>query len=308
MTKPLSILVPAGIGDAAWAFLKLPPWLKSRGETRADVWVYQELPDRARSHDFIDLVPFARFAGYWDAKAKPMRHGAWSNIRRQPGRMIFTAADGFDKPTPFDYIVYPNSALENGYDLTTDVLPWLPPAWDYEIRRGPFANAGDALPLVAARPFVLVYVTLDMIYTKAFTPETFTKWAANLRALYDTLPSSTLFLLTGSKWDIPANATFAKALEKAGVPFANVAGQTTFHQFIALVEDATLFVGLPGGNTILSVMLRKPTVILWPAGMWANTRFRHVWAQPGWQRWYAPIEAWPQDPAFFVDAARSVLP
>lgn len=309
LAPPLRVLVPAGIGDVHWALLKLASWAAMR-HCLVDVWVYQEHDDRKRSGEYIGLVPWARFAGYWDAKARPMRHGAWTQIRRAPNRVVFAAADGFDDPAsvPFEHIVYMNAALEEGLDLDTEVLPYFPTVHDYD-RVRPFgvdAGGPDYVRPVEG-PYALVYVTTDQIYTKAFTPETLAAWAVNLLAALAVLPRGTQYVLTGSWWDKPTSERFAACLARAGVPHLNLCGETPFARFYRMIGEAVLFVGLPGGNTILSVANRRPTVILWPAGMWPNRRFRTNWAPPHWERWYAPIEAWPCAPGLFADTVLAVV-
>ena len=65
-------------------------------------------------------------------------------------------------------------------------------------------------------------------------------------------------------------------------------GKTSIEEFFGLLRGATGTYGFCGGNTILSTVLRKPTIILW--NDYYNETFHRASCPPdSFGNWYTPI-------------------
>jgi ADP-heptose:LPS heptosyltransferase len=128
----------------------------------------------------------------------------------------------------------------------------------------------------------------------------YSQWVADLpvQQIYQVLKkihqaTGYKIVLSGAKWDRPSeNSVYAGLLsyakQESGDFLVDLSGQTTLEQFFGLLRSSSGCVGFCGGNTIMSVVFKKPTVILW--NKYFNESFwRNSCPPDSLNHWYLPV-------------------
>lgn len=264
MDRPLKILVPPGVGDIHWVMLKLRGVLKASGNDNHKPIIYVCSGDKGydRSSDFVKMVDFVEFGGYFDITPSKLR--SFTNGSFFHGH-IYTNMPGFD------LFLAVNKHVEQGMSIDS-ILPEAGPAdWDY-----PLTVAEEKTSVDVSKHFVLATFYKASFYEdwwKQVHPGPLLREIGNQM---DHLGMPHAIYLVGAAWDKPV----LKELESSHRRVASLVGTTTFQQLMWLKNRAAGFLGHPSGSGMLASHLRCPTVLLWgewrqfTKGMWTN------WCRP----------------------------
>jgi len=263
------ILVPPGIGDIYWVMCKLQSFLEVNNIKLPEIWILSTQSDRNRSLDYVRKVPFVIAGGYYDCKQKDLP--VWHQAYFENGPGIFRNVLGFDfflsANGPFRF----NKTLEQ--IMPKYQVNWYPPIFSsleemeygarWQEKSGPFIVAffvehGTYKQWLADLPVEQIFNILQQIHRT----------------------TGHKIILTGAEWNRPSkNNIYAKLLlldrQQSNRFLIDLSGQTTLEQFFGLLRSASGCIGFCGGNTIMSVVFKKPTMILWnnyyPESFWKNS-------------------------------------
>jgi ADP-heptose:LPS heptosyltransferase len=125
-----------------------------------------------------------------------------------------------------------------------------------------------------------------------------------LKEIYTSTKSK--IVLTGCEWDLDFNKKLL-ALDKSNI-FIDMVGKTTNDQFFGLIKESKGFIGWCGGNTVMSVVLKIPTIIFWSNKHFKNEGFYTNCCPPeGVGKWYFPQVAERFNKKEVIDTAKKVF-
>lgn len=250
------ILVPPGIGDGYWVFVKLRGFLASRGITMPDVYVHDQSPS-FRSAGFWARVPFVRFAGAGKL-ARKSRHAKMAYS--PPGIAVQRNVPGWD------YFISFNGTLERG--LTLDQAMPGPLNW-YEPLTRPESHTATVEEYQARFGRYIACAFWDHGFYRHWLNEfNEPQIVETLRIL---LGEGYTPVLMGAGFD---RGGLCNRLAAQDPGFVDMVGETDFDQMTALLEGAAGVFGFPAGNSLLGPYLKRPTALLWHGHfsrrMWVN--------------------------------------
>lgn len=256
--RTVRILVPPGIGDGYWVFVKLRDFLKVHGIRMPEVYVHDAAPS-GRSAGFWQRVPFVQFAGSANLPKK------WRQCAklayRPPGVAVQRNVGGFD------YFLSFNGSLEGGSSLDR-AMPRIATSWFEPIDRPDTIDALTAGYRARFGRYVACAFWDHGFYRHWLTEFPEEQVVASLRLLAD---SGMTPVLMGASWDKDG---LGSRLANADPRFVDFVGHTDFDQLTALLEGSAGVFGFPAGNSILGPYFHRPTVLLWHAHfdkrMWVN--------------------------------------
>lgn len=256
--KPVRILVPPGIGDGYWVFVKLRAFLKARGITMPDVYVHDAAPS-GRSAGFWQRVPFVRFMGSGNLSKKSRKR---ANLAyRPPGVAVQRNVESFD------YFLSFNGSLEAGRSLD-QAMPNVPASWYEPLDRPGTIDALTAEYQARFGRYVACAFWDHGFYRRWLAEFSEEQVIASLRQFAD---EGITPVLMGASWD---KNGLGSRLAQTDQRFVDLVGGTDFDQLTALLEGAAGVFGFPAGNSILGPYFRTPTVLLWSEHfdrrMWSN--------------------------------------
>lgn len=239
MSEWLSIAVPLGIGDNFWIACKLDALKKQTGKK---IRLYINQSPWHDSVHFLRLLPMVDDA-VTHPKAPYHLDRALGNYNDPRWSTLAGSADW----NGFDYLLCPLPHLERGEPLST----WLP-----ELETNYHPEIRLTKPKEPGR--VLLYPS-GMQANGGFhggwwQPEW---WATIVRTLnlFKIVPT---YVGANTESDLE----YFKLIPKTG-DFENLVGQTSVEEYLTLIRDARVWIGLNSGGGIVSVGLRTPTVMLW---------------------------------------------
>lgn len=251
MVNRVSILVPAGIGDAYWVMTKLRGFMRQHGIVDPPSVYVQDAGGPKRTEPFLKTIPFVHAAGYVPLRTK---NNIWKEAYLCDARTVYERP--FAEASFLDWFIAYNGIMRFGKSLN-DVDPQWPVEWHL-----PMHISKEALAFKAEcqrdGPYALVYITDAGMYQewlKAFTPE---QLRDALRMIEKRLGLRMIFI--GAEWD---RAMTGEALAQREDGWVDLVGETTYDQMLGAILGASLVVGYPAGNTILATALKIPTVLLW---------------------------------------------
>lgn len=243
------ILVPPGIGDAYWVMVKLRGFLQSKGIEMPDVYI-QDGGGPRRTQPFLETVPFIHAAGYLRVPLSHKRilHEAY----RTNGRTVFDDVPGVD------WFLSYNGVLGAGRSLA-EVDPEFGCEWylplTIEARSLAFQDA-----VAGGGPYVAVYFPDGGFYREWWSRFGPARTQEALRRISSELGLRIVFL--GAEWD-RGSLGWGLAEAEAGPAWVNLIGLTDYEQLVGLLRGAGAVFGYPSGATILPMVWRVPTVMLW---------------------------------------------
>jgi hypothetical protein len=254
MTK---ILVPPGIGDGYWVFVKLRGFLEAHGIVMPEVWVHDASP-AGRAAGFWNRVPFVRFQG---SGKLPKRDRHAQLAYRPPGIAVQR------RVAHWDYFLSFNGSLEHGTSLD-QALPGAPANW-YEPLTRPESHSAVVESFQARfGRYVACAFWEHGFYRHWLEQFGEDRIVETLRLLAD---EGYTPVLMGAAWD---QGGVVSRIADADPRFVSLVGETDFDQLTALLEGADGVLGFPAGNSLLGPYFRRPTVLLWhehfKREMWRN--------------------------------------
>jgi hypothetical protein len=247
--KTISLCVPSGIGDISWIYSKLhcaPP------EFDFELFVADGWPHR--SVEFCRMLPRVVRSDYEDFNYKDiLSFQRVNNITTFEG----VATNGFGRT-----FISCNEHLEQGKRLE-DWLPDLKTDFHY-----PVVTMGDdmktAFELINPKGGVDVGVRLIGVSaasyrgSEAWDTWRSPKWNRFMDLLQEVADKRLRFVLLGGFWD---DLTFALSKRWDAI---ELVGKTTIGQAYELHKLLDGYIGFSSGLGVLSTLLSRPTVMLWP--------------------------------------------
>ena len=256
MNRPVRILVPPGIGDGYWVFVKLRGFLAARGITMPHVWVHDQAP-ASRSAGFWSRVPFVRFSG---SGCLPKRDLRPRRAYRPPGVVVQRSV------LTWDYFLSFNGTLEHGLSLDA-ALPG-PTNWYESLMRPEHHDAVVESYRTQFGRYVVCSFWEHGFYRHWLAEFSEGRIVEALRLIAE---SGYTPVVMGAAWDCGG---IGSRIAAADSRFVNLVGQTDFDQMTALIEGSAGVLGFPAGNSLLGPYFRRPTVLLWhehfKRQMWSN--------------------------------------
>lgn len=250
--KRTTILIPPGIGDSYWVMAKLESFLEVNGFDMPDVFVSSTRVDRNRAHDYIKKHPFLNAMGYCKNSIK--RNPIWKEAYLQDGRSEFRDVLGCD------FFLSANGPFRFGKTLE-EILPQYETNWypDMFISRRERAYGEELRKKYG--PYVMAFFTDGGTYKAWLRELPGTELYKALTYIHDN--TGCRIILTGADWDLN-NVNSEIMQQDAGHDrVVNLIGQTSLEEFFGLLRASDGCIGFCGGNTIMSTVFKKPTVIIW---------------------------------------------
>lgn len=254
--KRVKILVPPGIGDSYWSVIKLESFCERNGLGIPDVYV-AGAGERNRSADFLRKFPFLHFSAY--AKEFALRDPIFHEAYMENGRQLFRNVHGFD------FFLAANGILRYGKNLESDYLPEYKTNWFPKMHYSLQEREQTENYRKQFGDYVIVYLPEHGMYQTWIRELGKGRIEEYVRVFQD---RGTPPILVGAKWD--------KNILRLDVSrgCVNLIGKTSFSQLFSLLLGAKSVFGFPSGLTILSAVLRKPTLLFWSdyfcQEMWTN--------------------------------------
>lgn len=248
-----SIKVPAGIGDAAWLFMKLIntgeryKFFLPDGQPQRGKQIFDLLPQLVESCQYVPRL------GYNLIKARNAfnRHKRWSAI------------------TKSDICLSANEWLEGGNRIE-GFLPDLPTSFTLEYATTDQDKA-TAAALLPAGSYIGIYGT------SYSTQRAWGFWDEHgWMELIEMFPPGYTFVVIGAQWDTDLGDNLIQLLGARGIPYINTIGQP-LSVVIEVLKRLHYFIGFPSGLSILNETLQKDTFMFYPPHL---SKMINAWADP----------------------------
>lgn len=267
-----SFLLPPGIGDSYWSLVKLPGLMKKLDLETVDLYISDGDDNRRRSLEWIRKIPWAHAAGY---RKHSLREPVFKEAYLRSARYLFQNIAGCD------YFLAFNGRLRYGADL--DQLEpewgadWYPPLFR------PIEQRQQIKKFQAEYgPYVVAYFVPHGMYRSWLKEMPTGRITRCLRRIKE---AGFQIVFMGAEWDVKTMQA-SLAQEVKGI---DLSGQTTIDEMFALLEGAAGTIGWPAGNTFMSVMLRRQTLLFW--NKYFDKRFWSLSCPPDSREdWYHWIE------------------
>lgn len=283
-----TVLLPPGLGDIHWVFLKLQGFLAQNGYTGADAWIWDAGGPR-RSSEFVNRVPFVRFVDHVEFRSHRDRK-ALHDFCQQTNPIMHNKWG-------FDYVIALNGYLEAGLPLEP-AMDNAPINWDYQINVFPLELAYGYEERQRG-PWILLYFSgLGQVFAKWTEIITPAHVATLIQMMNLTWPGHRIKMV-GLPWD----QGFTEQIH--GVRADNLVGKTNPDQYFALLRGADAMVGFANGNTILTTHFGVPTIMIWNGDRYPHGGFRTNWVGP--RENYHPVEIDDFDPLRIIEVLTPLM-
>lgn len=264
--RPLKLAVASGIGDIHWMFLKLRGLLKSTGNDKHKpiIYVCSGHPSRDRTADFVRMIPWVEFGGYFDIREREK-----NDIAHQ----MFLRGILHKNKFGMDAFFSVNTLMEMGMQMD-DIFPQAGPTdWDYplNLRTEPVQELLDQ----SVRHVAVIF------YKAGYYKEWWEKChpCLYINELAERLQPDQKIAILGAGWDDKEALEIVKLTKKSS-KLINLSGKTTFQQVMHVIKTADGFFGHPSGLGILAQHIKRPTTLIWgPHWQWGSN-FESSWARP----------------------------
>jgi SAM-dependent methyltransferase len=239
-----TILVPPGMGDIYWIWVKIAKWAKEN-IPRVYVWNFDKRP---RSEEYVRRIPCFEFGGHYNGSHKDFpqfdegyhRDGTW-----------------WKDKLGFDYIVMYNGTLRQGKRME-DVDHQHPCDWDVELFESLEEKRATRDYKQKYGRYVVAYFS-NFVMFKSWQKE----WSNNVVADIVRSISKRLnakVVLIGCDWDKDVPRAVHEMTKDVSI---NLCGQTDTAHMLALLRGSVGCFGYCGGNTIQAAGMGIPTAIVW---------------------------------------------
>lgn len=244
--RELSIVTHPGIGDFSWIYSKLvhsPYPLRIR--IAEDAKTERALP-------YVKLLKNIEHVEYGEKQDYFVLKDAWNAYF---GDFLDAAERGED------LYISANNWLEEGNRLE-EFMPDLPTEFHYEIR----TTEDDEFIAERYLPEGSVYFG---IYTSSqggvnsWNAWSRFEWMDFVKRVRNEYPH-VVFVLVGAKWDMDLTDRFSGDLRREGIEHINLCGKTPMGVCVEVLKRLAYFAGFASGMGILSNVLNRPQLMLYP--------------------------------------------
>jgi len=249
MSKTTKILVLPGMGDIYWVMVKLESFIAQNKITDPVVYTWEIQPHKNnRSADYIKRIPFVTYGGPWyhDQNLPEFKAVYFGNTWLIPN---------FQE---FDYLFSVNGVLRNGLDLNSCGLGALDTNWYFPLTESQEEIEAEKR-YMGMGDYVIGYFSDTEMYKHWMKSLTTDDIFYILSQIYER--TGCKIVMTGCEWDKGLTDELKARDEKGFIE--DIIGETSIDELFALMKHSKGMIGWCGGNTIKSVYLKVPTVILW---------------------------------------------
>jgi hypothetical protein len=275
----VDILVPAGIGDIYWVMIKMQSFIEKRlGGEIPTIYTCEVDPKKSnRSQEFMERIPFVKYGGGFFTKSA-IGTNSWFGTD-------WLIPDYEHNGRKFDYLFCLNGVVRNGFDLERECgLDAFETNWYFPINPAPEEDVAALQYRSELGNYVVGFFSGDGM---------FSRWVAemNHHAIYDHLTkiherTGFKIVLTGKDWDWDTGVNQKiLALDANKGILVNKLGQTTVNQLFALMKNSKGIFGWHGGNTMMGVVFKVPTFMIW-SKYFKNSKFYENCLPPDKNGWY----------------------
>ena len=271
--KPI-ILLPPGIGDIYWVMCILEDFLKVNDFEKPDVYIMSIGDKRDRSIDYVKMLPFVNAAGYYygDCWKPPV----WDEI--------------LDKGILLDIDFFTHFICLNGIiDMKGEPLSVTGYKVDYYpetiFKQSDLDFGTDFRKQVG--PYIVGFVTDHGMYQK---------WIAELSMhqtylLFREIHKQTgcKIVMTGAYWDKNLFNDYLFDLDKGSNILINMIDKTKLGEFFGLQKASNGCIGYCAGNTVMSAVFGKPSVLIWHK-LFKEAFWWNACPPDSHHNWYLPVD------------------
>lgn len=252
--QPLRVALPLGIGDCHWACQKLRGLSEAHGGRPIHAYVNSS-PHHA-SVGYLELVPFIEKA----ICSKDAPYDIWAEMAPSHRALAWSERGLAGGWRGFDYIVVANGHLERGDRIETffsDIVT------DYTYELNIPAAVREHVHDVWGRRRVLLYLS-GFGPNAGFHQHTwaYTDWILVMREL-NAMDITPLLVGAATEDDMSYGEQVKFLAKRDGRLWDDSIGETNIPEYCALIEDASVWIGLNSGGGIVSAMRGTPTIMLW---------------------------------------------
>jgi len=273
----LSVLLPPGMGDIYWVMCIIEDLLKVEGADALDASISSAPGGKDRSIDYVKMISFIHTVDYykWDSA----RSRIWQETCTSGGRGVFRGIEGFD------YLICLNGHLEGGKRIedTGYKVNYYPPL---VLDQAGLDFGKDIKRQIG--PYVVAFVADHSFYQRWLRGLPPDQLYAIFKGIREKIGCRVI--LTGASWDHSILNNYLLALNEGNGPLVNLIGKTSMSQLFGLFKASEGCIGHAAGNTIMSVVLRKPTVIIWNK-YFGKKFWRNTCPPDSYGKWYLAADS-----------------
>lgn len=280
----LSILLPSGIGDIYWVMCVLEDFLKANGQEVPDIHILSAPRKRDRAIDYVKMLPFVNAVDYY--KGDAWTDSVWKKVIEK---------GIIQRVGEFDYLICLNGFLERGQQLE-DV--------GYKVNHYPpmIFDQTDLDYGINFRkqvgPYIVAFITDHGMYQKWLQELSPDRIYLIFKKIYE--QTGCRIVMTGASWDDNLVNNYLISLDDGCNILVNLIGKTELGEFFGLLKASDGCFGFCAGNTMMSAVFRKPTVMIWNT-FFKEAFWRNACPPDGLNKWYMPLSS-KQDTKSIVDA------
>lgn len=289
----MNVVLPAGIGDILWAFLKI----QSLGNGPFDIILATD-PAYDVNHRAISFAERFDFVRSVKVENIPITAQPFTDER---GRINYVA-DGWRDGM---FFMIPNRTLEDGRRIET-WLPELPINWDVMSH-----FSWEGFLWEPSRPYVAFYLgpesgNVDRGHNRNWLWNT-EHWLDLGQAMND---CGLDVVVVGAKWDLSFWTRYMEPnVKRRKQCWYSTIGQTDIAQCLNITKKAQVFVGFQSGLTVATHYLGGRCACWWrPEGdsidslsyMSFDEKMKDAWVRPGWESHYIGLVYTRQTPAQII--------
>ena len=251
------ILLPPGIGDVYWTIVKLRAFLEREKLSLPDVYVVcnkDPFNGQNRSFPFLEMIPFIHSTGKaFHNNRDPKLTKIWKDAYSRKGETVFRGVHDTD------YFISYNGNLSHGMSMD-DVDPdlqceWYPPMF-VSLEQQKFEQKCKTDFGNYAVFYYPCYGTYGH-WTNEFSIEEIIKFINGFIAITGLTP-----VLAGAEWDKKKDPKQDLMVDNVH-NIIDMRGKTSVEQLFGMLKGAEIVIGHPSGLTIMSVILRSTTLMVW---------------------------------------------
>ncbi len=246
------VLVPPGIGDIYWCMTKMQAFCADKKIKMPDVVISSTRADRNRSVDYVRRLPFVHCCGYHEHSIRGS--DIWRKAYMEDGESLFKDVEGCE------WFISLNGASRFGRKIE-DILPQYKTDWYLPMFISLREHEYGVTAVKAFDPYIVAFFTDHGTYEKWLAEMSAEEIYKMLRIIHKKTGKS--IILTGADWDKNQVNWDILELGHGQHWLHNLIGHTTLEEFFGLLRYSSGCIGFCGGNTIMSAVLKKPTVIIW---------------------------------------------
>lgn len=273
VTSSKKVLLLPGMGDIFWSLTRFQNFLVQKQIKIPKTYIWN-FDGRPRSHEFLQKFPFLKSAGYFNEGVDPK---VLNETYLTDKKWFIENYKGFDYYLSVNGILVQGNPLERTHETNWDIPMFEP---------------------LEAKKFAKEFKSYHGEYLLGFFSSLgmFSRWVKNMshENIYELLSqisreTQKKIILTGCEWDREFTQQIMNHDQGIGY-LKSLVGQTSNDQILALMRESSGMIGWCGGNTVMSTVFKKPTIMFWNEEQFPKKDFYINSCYPGSHgKWYFPF-------------------